>query len=241
MATIKIADTVPPHVAPTHKTLPRRDTPDFDPLAKVYRWLEYLSFGPMLERCRFHFLSSCGKARHALVLGDGDGRFTARLLAMNRTVQVDAIDSSPAMLAELRRRVLHSAPNAESRLRTVHADLRDFTPERCDYDLMASHFFLDCLTDDEVSAMVERILPHLSPNATWLISEFAIPAKGVRRAAARLLIRFLYFAFNKMTHLRVQQIPDYSLVMALHGFRRREQVRFLGGLLMTELWHRQDR
>ena len=44
----------------------------------------------MLERCRFRFLSQCSQARHVLVLGDGDGRFTAHLLAANPTLQVDA-------------------------------------------------------------------------------------------------------------------------------------------------------
>ncbi len=241
MATLKIADAGSRETACLDIASPRRDTPDFDSLARVYRWLEYFSFGPMLERCRFHFLPSCANARHALVLGDGDGRFTARLLAANRDVEIDAIDSSAAMLAELQHRARHSSPNAEMRLRTFHADLRDFTPDRSGYDLVVSHFFLDCLSDDEAAGVVARIIPHLTPNATWLISEFAIPAKGLHRAAARLIVRFLYFAFDKMTHLRVQKIPDYGRIVALHGLRRQEQVPLLGGLLVTERWQRQDR
>ncbi len=201
--------------------------------------MEYLSFGPMLERCRFHFLAECVDARRALVLGDGDGRFTARLLATNRDVQIDAVDSSAAMLAELRRRAQQTAGDA-ARLQTVNADLRSYSPARSEYDLVISHFFLDCLTDDEVADLIERILPHLTPDATWLVSEFAIPEKGWRRFGARLLVRFLYFAFNKMTRLHVRQIPDYSRVLAGNCFRRRECTRLLGGLLVSEVWQRTD-
>jgi SAM-dependent methyltransferase len=240
MATAKIADIVPPRAASRNNASPHRDAPNFDPLARVYRWMEYLTFGPMLERCRFHFLPECSGARRALVLGDGDGRFTARLLAANHKVQIDAVDSSAAMLAELHRRAQYVTVNAETRVQTFHADLRDFTLGSGKYDLVASHFFLDCQTDDETAGLVERIVPHLSPDATWLISEFAIPEKSWRRPIARLLIRFLYFAFDKMTHLHVQRIPDYARVLASSGFQRRQQVQMLGGLLVTEVWLRRN-
>ncbi|MGO8718978.1 MAG: class I SAM-dependent methyltransferase [Acidobacteriaceae bacterium] len=212
-------------------------TPNFDSLAHVYRWMEYCSFGPMLERCRFRFLTQCSQARHALVLGDGDGRFTARLLAANPTVQVDAVDASAAMLAALRERVRgHSG--ADSRLHTIRADLRRFSPTHKDYDLVASHFFLDCLTDDDVSALVERLVPHLTEDAIWLVSEFSVPEKGWRRVGARLLVRSLYFTFSIMTRLRVHRIPDYSTIFRDHGLDRSEDAAYLGGLLVSEVWRR---
>ena len=67
---------------------------NFDRIARPYRWLEYLSLGRALERCRFHFLPRLRDCRRALVLGDGDGRFTAKLLDANPSVQVDAVDIS---------------------------------------------------------------------------------------------------------------------------------------------------
>ena len=78
---------------------------NFDHIARPYRWLEYLTFGPYLERCRFHFLDQLKRHRRALILGDGDGRFTARLLATNPQISVDAVDSSAAMLNLLSERV----------------------------------------------------------------------------------------------------------------------------------------
>ena len=212
------------------------DTPNFDPLARIYRWMEYFSFGPMLERCRFHFLSQCLEARQALVLGDGDCRFTARLLAANPLVQVDAIDSSPAMLAQLRRRVLRHSPQADARLHTIQTDLRSFSPSPKEYDLVVSHFFLDCLTEEDVAALVERVQPHCTPKAIWLVSEFSIPEKGWQRACSRMLVRCLYLAFSWMTGLRVHRLPDYATVLRHHGFCRRQQHKFLYGLLVSEIW-----
>ena len=60
---------------------PEKPAANFDLIARPYRWLEYLTFGPALARCRNHFLPQLTDRRAALVLGDGDGRFLARLLA----------------------------------------------------------------------------------------------------------------------------------------------------------------
>jgi trans-aconitate methyltransferase len=210
--------------------------PNFDPLAKLYRWMEYGSFGPLLERCRFRYRTECRSARSALVLGDGDGRCTAQLLAENPSLQVDAVDASAAMLAELARRARKSAAHPESRLNLHQADIRHFTPTDGPYDLVVSHFFLDCLTDTEVASLCTRVVPHLAPGARWLISEFAVPPQRVRGTLARALIRFLYFAFARMTHLTVQRLPDYARHLQDNGFSLDAQTHLAGGLLVAEVW-----
>lgn len=210
--------------------------PNFDRLAHVYRWMEYLSFGPMLERCRFRFLSECTQSRRALVLGDGDGRFTARLLKVNPDVRVDAVDVSTAMLEQVHRRALRAGPSANARLQTVHADLRDWTPLGVRYDLVVSHFSLDCLSDSELERLVGRLAPHLSPGAEWIVSEFAFPAGRLRRAIARPLIRALYLAFSVLTNLRIKKLPDHAGCFVRHDCYKRKSSEFLGGLLIAEIW-----
>jgi trans-aconitate methyltransferase len=120
--------------------------PDFNRLARFYRWMELVSFGPWLWWCRCAFLGELGACRYALILGDGDGRFTARLLQANPAVRIDAIDASPAMLKALVRR----AGQNRSRVRAQMADARYWLPksqpdqslEDPSYDLVVTHFFL---------------------------------------------------------------------------------------------------
>jgi SAM-dependent methyltransferase len=221
-----------------------RPTPNFDRLARLYRWLEYASFGPMLERCRFYFLPACATARRALILGDGDGRFTQRLLQANPFLEVDAVDASAQMLQQLRQRVASSGTDDALRVHTLRADIRAFTPERRDndpgYDLVVSHFFLDCLTPNEIDALADRLRECLAPDALWLISDFAIPQRGWLRPVAQLVVRSLYFAFDCLTRLRIKKLPDYAGALEQHGFFQVQQKTFLGGLLTTELWQKQS-
>ncbi len=213
-----------------------RRVPDFNPVARAYRWAEYCTFGHALERCRFHFLASLAarQSTNALVLGDGDGRFLGRLLAQNRTLQADAVDCSSAMLALLSQR----CSDASVRVTPHLADARTFTPPRADYDLIATHFFLDCLTGPELDAFIPRIASHTRPGALWIVSEFHVPERGPLRMPAAALVRLLYVAFRALTGLRPTRLPNHAAALATSGFRRISHQPSLGGLLVSELWQR---
>lgn len=218
-----------PHAAPNPAPNP---TPNFDRLARLYRWMEYLSFGPWLWRCRCAFLDELTACRHAIVLGDGDGRFTARLLHMNPAIQIDAIDASPAMLHALLRR---AGPHA-ARVRTHATDARLWNPPSQPCDLIVTHFFLDCLSTDEVAALAGRLRSETTPAATWVVSEFAVPSGWFGRLVAAPLVGGLYRAFGWMTGLRARRLPDYATALRAGGFALRTRRAWLGGLLASELW-----
>jgi SAM-dependent methyltransferase len=207
----------------------------FDRLARLYRAMEYLSFGPMLERCRYSHLVQLTGARRALVIGDGDGRFVRELLIANRQIHADVIDASPAMLRRLTRRV--SRAKTISRLTVACADARTFAPAATGYDLVVTHFFLDCLTATDTQQLIARIRPHLVPGARWLVSEFDVPAAGPLRVwLSRGIIAALYTAFRLLTGLAVREIPPWRQLLAHSGFTRTASHTWLGGLLTSELW-----
>jgi ubiquinone/menaquinone biosynthesis C-methylase UbiE len=194
--------------------------------------MEWLSFGPYLARCRRAFLGEMKQARHAVVFGDGDGRFTQALLQANPAVHLDAVDSSAAMLRALQRRAGADA----NRVHTFTADAREWRPDAQPYDLVATHFFLDCLTTGEVQDLAARIRTALNPDAAWVVSEFAVPPGIYGRWVARPLVAFLYFAFRVMTGLRVHRLPDHHAALQHAGFTLRARRTWLAGLLAAEIW-----
>ncbi|MEI9940939.1 MAG: class I SAM-dependent methyltransferase [Pseudomonadota bacterium] len=217
---------------------PLASAANFDRLARLYAPLEWLSFGRALSRRRRCFLADprVASARHALVLGDGDGRFTAALLERYPALEVTAVDASAAMLAELERRVRADAPNATLDLQC--ADLRSWPVPRANYDLVVSHFFFDCLTTRDLADLIARIAPALAPNARWLVSDFAIPSHAVWTPFAKLLLRSLYLVFGLLTGLRVTQLPDYQSALKSAGLELTNAETALGGALRSELWER---
>ncbi len=210
--------------------------PNFDRVARLYRWAEYLALGPMLERTRLHHLDTHSLAGvtssrshpRVLVLGDGDGRFTAALLAHNPRLKVHALDLSATMLTLLHAR----APAAQ----TYHLDARERLPPGT-WDLVVTHFFLDCLTQAEIESLALRLRPSLRPGALWLVSEFRIPP-GILRLPARLYVRALYFAFRILTGLRIKRLPDHASALRAAGFKPVSLHHKMLGMLTTEVWRK---
>ena len=214
-------------------------TPDhhqanFDRIARPYRYLEYLTLGPLLQRTRTHFLPLLLDRRQALIFGDGDGRFLAKLLAANPTLHAVAVDTSATMLQLLCRRC---SPH-RIRLQTIKQNALTFTPTG-KVDLMVTHFFLDCLSQSEVDLLITSLARHMSPDTLWLVSDFRIPV-GPMRLPARLYIRTLYLVFRLLTGLHTAQLPDYETPLKRAGFSRTHQHLMLLGLLTTELWTKRE-
>jgi hypothetical protein len=206
--------------------------PNFDRVARPYKVLEYLTLGRSLERTRLYFLPRLLTRRNALVLGDGDGRFLSQLLTANPTLCATAIDISATMLSLLR---THCTPYSD-RLHIMHGDVLTFTRDTAEpYDLVVSHFFLDCLTQEQLDQLVQRTTPALSSGALWLISDFNIP-NGALHWPARLCVSGLYLVFRLLTGLRVNRLPNHGATLARASFNRIIRHEFLGGLLFTELW-----
>jgi ubiquinone/menaquinone biosynthesis C-methylase UbiE len=211
---------------------------NFDRVARPYRWLEYLSFGPWLGRCRNAHLAHLTGACHALLLGDGDGRFLGRLLAANPTLTADVIDSSRSMLSLLDQRVRRSGPQSRDRIRLHHADALEWNVTGS-YDLIVSHFFLDCFFPQQLDQLFDCVLPHARPGAQWVVSEFAIPRNAFAAYLARGITGLLYRAFGLLTGLSVRALPDYSTALLRRGFLLSRERRFLAGLLCSQVWTRE--
>jgi SAM-dependent methyltransferase len=208
--------------------------PNFDRVARIYRWAEYLTLGPLLQRTRTHFLTQLPTLHRALILGDGDGRFLAQLLATQPHLQALAVDTSASMLHLLRNRC---QPNAD-RLQTLESSALTVTPPP-GTDLITTHFFLDCLTQPEVDALINNLAATLQPGALWLLSDFGQPHPRFLRPLAALYIRTLYLAFRILTGLRVTHLPDPQSSLRVAGFKRTARHDILCGLIYTEIWRYQ--
>jgi ubiquinone/menaquinone biosynthesis C-methylase UbiE len=192
-----------------------------DAIAPWYRWLEYAGFGRALERRREALLGDVADARRVLVLGDGDGRALAALLRANLRATIDYVDVSAGMLELARARA------GDGRVRYHHADALAMRFEDGAYDLVVTHFFLDCFGARDQERLVERVGCALSPGARWLVSEFREPG---------LFVAMLYWFFGITTGLRTRELADHHETFERNGFRLERTESARGGRLVSELW-----
>lgn len=207
--------------------------PNFDRVAHIYRWAEYLALGTLLRRTREQFLPELTGTQCAFVLGDGDGRFAAALMRRVPGCELHAVDSSASMLECLEKRC--SRDGTLRRLTLEQASVLDVhAPVNC--DLIATHFLLDCLTQREVEVLATKLATEVKPPCRWVISEFGRPHGRLFGALGAGYVRMLYLGFRVLTGLRVEQLPDPQRALQKAGFTRLRRVERLGGLLYSELW-----
>jgi ubiquinone/menaquinone biosynthesis C-methylase UbiE len=206
-----------------------------DRIAGSYRRLEYAAFGFALEQARFDFLSRAAEAGRVLILGEGDGRFLARLLECNRRASVVVIESSARMIQLARQRL---SRYDESRVEFQQMDAVGQRLPNGPFDLAVTHFFLDTLNCHDAEAVISEVSAALLPGAVWLVSEFQEPAGGFRRLHARLWLGVMYSFFAITTGLRASKLPPYRDLLQRAGLAEIEHRERRLGLIRSQVWRK---
>jgi SAM-dependent methyltransferase len=204
---------------------------NFDALAPHYRWIETLTFGSQLQWCRTALLSEMLAARRGLVLGDGNGRFLAELLAANRLVTVDAIDMSPAMIELASQRV---GETGRARFQVADARSTSFMPTG--YDLIVTNFFLDCFSKDDLERLIPTLAATLESGGRLVVGDFRLPESGWPRLVGRAALAAMYAFFRFTTGLPARRLVDPDLILRRCGLTLVREESRLRGFLSTRLW-----
>jgi SAM-dependent methyltransferase len=208
-----------------------------NPIARYYRWLEYAAFGLYLERSRFRWIDELIDAKRVLILGDGDGRFLARLATKNTEAMIDGVELSSEMLRLTRRR-LERVPSRE-RIRLIQDDALTTSQFRGPYDLVVTHFFLDCLDAEGQRKLIEKIGPAMAHESRWLVTDFRIIESARAAPILRAFTKMMYWFFEVTTGLENHTLVDFSPQLTRGGFRCASRDEWLLGYLVSDIWERQ--
>jgi ubiquinone/menaquinone biosynthesis C-methylase UbiE len=209
---------------------------NFDRVAPFYEALETIAYGHALQRARIRWLRAIPSPGRALILGEGNGRFVSELLKAHPGVKIDCVDASAAMLKLVKRR-LGEASGVGSGMRFLQRDIREWTPVDS-YDLIVTHFVLDCFEASEVKVVVEKLARVATRDATWLLADFTVPQSALARMQAKVWLRAMYFFFRVTAGLRTSELIDPTGDLSAQGFARRSREVSRLGMLKSEMWSR---
>ena len=210
----------------------------FDRVAPHYRWLETITFGTALQRARTFFIGEATTAKRVLIVGEGNGRFLLDLLMHSTSAQVDCVDASAAMLDLARHGVERHLPSSLHRVEFIHSAIEDWLTTDYRYDLIVTHFVLDCFPLRPLQDVIAKLAQAATPAATWLLADFDYPAKPARRLHARLWIAAMYLFFRTVAGIEARSLVDPSLLLQSHGFVCDQRKEFYRKMVKTEVWAR---
>lgn len=225
MVLVALVDT---NLAPQHMS--------FDRLAPHYRWMEAVMAGGLLQRCRTRWLGEVRESRHALLVGEGNGRMLEVCATALPKCQFTVLDQSEGMLAQAQRRWRR----VEGKQNVVFecADLRDWHADEASFDLVVTNFFLDCFTPEELARVIRNISAAASNRAQWLMADFCVPQSGWRRVRAQVVLALAYGFFRAATGILAGRMTSPEVGLRAAGFELQQRERFNHGLLHADLWSR---
>lgn len=210
----------------------------FDALARWYRTLEWIAFGDDLQRCRVACLGEILAPQRALVLGEGNGRFLCELLRLHPGVEVDCLDASQRMLQLARQRVDRELPGRAESVRFLHQDITSWPAPERHYDLLVTHFVLDCFPEAQLTAIIRKLACAVTDDANWLLADFCVPPNGMARLRARAWLAAMYLFFRATARIPARELVDPAPILRGEGFGLACQHLFRKGMLKSERWTR---
>lgn len=205
----------------------------YSTLAPHYHWLERLTFGGALQAARCACLHAWNgeSPQRVLLLGDGDGRFLERALKRWPESRFTSIDQSEGMQQLARQRC------GDDRVRYVHGDALERL-EREDagaYDVVVTHFFVDCFLSEALEMLTKEVHRILEPGGSWFVSEFRD-----ERAWQRAILWLMYRSFHLLTGAETpaKRLPDHAVELEALGFEKALLGRWRGGFVVAERWTR---
>jgi SAM-dependent methyltransferase len=209
----------------------------FDLLAPHYRWMECVLAGSKLQRCRTAWLSSRLRAENVLVLGEGNGRFLAECCRLMPNSRITCVDSSARMLQLALHRIKAHKLDSE-RIEFVLEDALAWVPAKRAFDLIVTHFFLDCFRADQLERLINNLAAATRDAAQWLLADFQIPEGKLCRRRAQIIHRLMYGFFRLVTRLPARRLTPPDPFLEAHGFVLRQRLVSDWGLLHSDVWQR---
>jgi len=207
----------------------------FDVLAPHYRWMELVSAGEKLQRCRTAFLSHVPKANNILILGEGNGRFLLECRRRFPHAAITVVEASARMI-ELARKRLARQNVAHDRIDFILADALTWIPPVRSFDLIVTHFFLDCFRADQLEVLIAKLARTAAPNANWLLADFQAAPAGWRRRRSRAILWLMYRFFIAATQLPARTLTAPDDLLDRNGFDLRAREIYDWELLHSDWW-----
>jgi ubiquinone/menaquinone biosynthesis C-methylase UbiE len=213
----------------------------FDALAPHYRWMEFVLAGEKLQRCRTAFLDRISTPENVLIWGEGNGRFLVECRRKWRDARIVCADASEKMLALANDRIKRGGIDA-TRIEFIRADVLEWQPPLNKvFDLVVTHFFLDCFRAEQLQRIVDTLGLAARPNAFWLLADFHTPFGGLQRWRAKAILKGMYLFFRIATRLPAQRLTPPDSYLSANDFFLRERRVSEWGLLHSDLWERRVR
>jgi hypothetical protein len=140
------------------------------------------------------------------------------------------------MLEQARRRIKRLCLKDVPRVRMICADALELPIDLGEFDLIVSHFFLDCFRPEQLERIIGGVASMAEAEAQWLLADFQEPAGGWKKWRARAILNLMYGFFQLTTNLPARRLTPPDPYLKACGFFLADRCESEFGLLRSDRW-----
>ncbi len=188
-----------------------------------------------MQRARLAFLSKISTPKKILIVGEGPGSFLVACRKKFPEAAITCLDASSIMLGKTKQTLqLHNISLHD--ITFLHRDALLWQPQAATYDLIVTHFFLDCFTRDELELLIPILSKAAAKKADWLIADFQIPCARVMKKISQFLVKILYLFFREVADISATELVSSDHLLKKNGFQLLQRKESSKGLLKSDWW-----
>jgi len=209
---------------------------NFDGVASSYLFLETITFGNQLQKCRTSMISHLTNSKRALVLGEGNGRFLEAFCKANPLAEILVIDESPRMLDLAKRRIANANPPINNQIEFRCANVFEILPLTGTFDLIVCNFFLDCFTSSEIGQLLGLFRQMLFGEGLLVVGDFRKPHSIFGKIIGEFILKFMHVFFQKTAGISATQLTDLHTILLERSFQKAVEKKLFFGFLNSSIW-----
>jgi hypothetical protein len=128
--------------------------------------------------------------------------------------------------------------NSMPRVNISQGDALEYRLPQSTYDVVFTHFFLDCFNNSQVAILAKRLSDSLNSQGIWIVSEFRQSRYGWRKLFTYTSLSIMYCFFRYATGLQTRRLPDHTGALQNAGFAKHQERVSMAGLVASEWWER---
>jgi len=209
---------------------------NFDGVASSYLFLETITFGNQLQKCRTSMISHLTNSKRALVLGEGNGRFLEAFCKANPLAEILVIDESPRMLDLAKRRIANANPPINNQIEFRCANVFEILPLSGTFDLIVCNFFLDCFTSSEIGHLMGLFRQMLFGEGLLVVGDFRKPHSIFGKIIGLFILKFMHIFFKKTAGISATELTDLHAILLERSFQKAVEKKLFFGFLNSSIW-----
>ncbi|MFN5289983.1 MAG: class I SAM-dependent methyltransferase [Planctomycetia bacterium] len=209
---------------------------NFDGVASSYLFLETITFGNQLQKCRTSMISHLTNSKRVLVLGEGNGRFLEAFCKVNPLAEILVIDESPRMLDLAKRRIANANPPIYHRIEFRCANVFEILPLSGTFDLIVCNFFLDCFTSSEIGHLLGLFRQMILESGLLVVGDFRKPDSIFGKFIGEFILKIMHVFFEKTAGISATELTDLHAMLLERSFQKAVEKKLFFGFLNSSIW-----